>query len=214
MMFEDHDDVLNERLRELAQDYHEPPKPPREAMWGVIAARRARPPGRLRSRVLHRPWAWGLAAAAVLTIGVGLGRWSMTRAPAGDMIAGTTTALPSDGSLGVAATQYLSRTEALLTAVRAGGPPLDEQFLASARELLTMTRLLLDSPFAASDPGLRDLLVDLELVLAQVAQLTPAVPDAAEIDLINDGLTERAVLPRLRTAIPAGPAAFRAQGDL
>jgi hypothetical protein len=37
MTFDDRDDLLDARLRELARDYHEPPAPPREAMWAAIA---------------------------------------------------------------------------------------------------------------------------------------------------------------------------------
>jgi hypothetical protein len=90
---------------------------------------------------------------------------------------------------------------------------VDAPFLASARELLTMTRLLLDSPLA-QDPQLLDLLEDLELVLAQVVRLEPAPREADDLDLITDGLNQRGVLPRLRAAIPAGPAAVGARGDL
>ena len=91
---------------------------------------------------------------------------------------------------------------------------LDPQFVAAARDLLTTTRLMLDSP-AANDPRLQPLLEDLELVLAQITQL-PAEPGRKnEMDLINQGLNQRSVLTRLRTAtpaIPAGPAPVRAQG--
>ncbi len=46
----------------------------------------------------------------------------------------------------------------------------DQQFAARAADLLTRTRLLIDSP-AANDPAMRNLLEDLELVLAQVVRL-------------------------------------------
>ena len=108
-------------------------------------------------------------------------------------------------------TQGLTRAEALLTMVRARSAPMDDQFRATARELLTMTRLLLDSP-AADDAAFRALLQDIELVLAQVVQLGPA--EAPEnLDLITEGLNERDVLPRLRTAIPAGQASLDARGE-
>ena len=212
MTFEDRDDLLDERLGELARDYHQPPEPPREAMWTAIAARRA---DARRSRTLRvrRTWTWGLAAAAVLVIGVALGRWSATREPGAPS---PIVAAPLTGvaPLRLATTQYLTRTEALLTTLRSGDVPLDRQFLVSAHDLLAMTRLLLDSPLAAEDPALRELLGDLELVLAQVAQLTSVAHDGAELDLINEGLNERGVLPRLRTAIPAGPATLGTQGEL
>jgi len=212
MTFDDRDDLADERLRELASDYHQPPEAPREAMWAAIAARR----GDLRHvRVLRlrRAGTWGLAAAALLVLGVALGRWSATRTPTAPPVEARAAA-PAPTPLQFAATQYLTRTEALLTAVRSAGPPPDDQFLATARELLTMTRLLLDSPLAADDPALHDLLGDLELVLAQVVQLAPATPDSEEMDLITEGMNARGVLARLRTAIPSGPAALSTQGAL
>jgi hypothetical protein len=74
-----------------------------------------------------------------------------------------------------------------------------EQFSNQATELLTSTRLLLDSP-AASDARFKDLLEDLELVLAQIAMLQSG-RTRQEIDLITDALEERDVVPRLRSAV-------------
>ena len=71
---------------------------------------------------------------------------------------------------------------------------------------------MLDSP-AARDGRLKALLEDLELVLAQIAQL-PAGGDKEDVQLITQGLDERSVLLRLRTAIPAGPGPVRMQGAL
>jgi len=199
------DDRFDGVLREAAQDYHRPPDTPREEMWQRIeAARRAR-----RARVLAlRPWLrWGLAAAAVLAIGVGLGRVSMQHQQ-------TIVVAPGDLAYRVAAAQYLSRTEALLTGFRseARAGRIDVQFAGQARDLLTTTRLMLDSP-AAEDPRLKSLLEDLELVLAQIAQV-PRGSDRADLQLINQGLEQRSVLLRLRTANPAGPGPVRAQGAL
>jgi hypothetical protein len=78
------------------------------------------------------------------------------------------------------------------------GRAADEQFVAHAGELLTRTRLLLDSP-AASDPSMRTLLEDLELVLAQIVHLQNN-QSHTELDLINRALEQRDVIPRLRTA--------------
>ena len=199
------DDRFDWVLREAAQDYHRPPDTPREEMWPRIeAARRAR-----HARVLAlRPWLrWGLAAAAVLAIGVGLGRVSMQHQQ-------TIVVAPGDLAYRVAAAQYLSRTEALLTGFRSEARTgrIDLQFAGQARDLLTTTRLMLDSP-AAADPRLESLLEDLELVLAQIAQV-PQGSDRADLQLINQGLEQRSVLLRLRTANPAGPGPVRAQGAL
>src|SRR5207253_2556235 len=83
----------------------------------------------------------------------------------------------------LAAAQYLTRTEALLTGFRAetrAGVPT-AQFSVQARDLLCTTRLMLDSP-AARDVRLKSLLEDLELVLAQIAQL-PSSGDRDDVQL-------------------------------
>src|SRR2546421_10092151 len=129
------DDRFEERLREAAQDYHRPPATPREDLWRRIAAARAARQRRvIRLRSALR---WGMGIAAVLALGVGIGRWSATGSP------------PSPGGAGagerasafvyqLAAAQYLTRTEALLTGfraeARAGGPT--PPFALQARGLL------------------------------------------------------------------------------
>lgn len=203
-------DRFERLLRDAAQDYHRPPETPREEMWRQIVEARAR-----RRMLVQRRWPyWGLGIAAVLALGIGIGRWS-ARGPQGtETAAGRVANEPETLAYRVAAAQYLNRTEALLTGfrteARAGSP--DAQFAAQARDLLTTTRLMLDSP-AARDGRLKALLEDLELVLAQIAQL-PAGGDREDVQLITRGLDERSVLLRLRTAIPAGPGPVHAQGAL
>ncbi|MEX2110942.1 MAG: hypothetical protein WD802_10085 [Gemmatimonadaceae bacterium] len=103
------------------------------------------------------------------------------------------------------AANHLSDAEALLTSFRtrsAADQHLDAQLTAWARELLSNTRLLLDSPVAV-DPQRRPLLRDLELLLVQIVQLSPgSTPQDREI--IERTLKQDHVLTRLRTAIPAG----------
>jgi hypothetical protein len=72
-----------------------------------------------------------------------------------------------------------------------------------ARDVLSSTRLLLDSP-ASRDPQLRALLADLELVLAQIVQLSGTPLQAGERELIERAMRDRDLLPRLRSAVPAG----------
>jgi hypothetical protein len=103
------------------------------------------------------------------------------------------------------AVQHLSEAEALLTSFRArstADQQMDAQLGAWARQLLSNTRLLLDSP-VANDPQRRPLLEDLELVLVQIVQLSPgSTPQDRE--LIEKSLQQDHVMTRLRTAIPAG----------
>ena len=202
------DDRIDQRLRELARDYHRPPATPREELWARIAAARADRRAAPRVLVL-RPWLrWGLAAAAVLVLGIALGRIT---APTRQVAAQA----DSSGAVAyqIAATQYLTRTEALLASFRAEARTgrLDAQFAGQARDLLTTTRLMMDSP-AARDPRLKTLLDDLEVVLAQIAQV-PSGRTGEDVDLITQGIEQRSVLLRLQTAVPAGPGA-RAQGAL
>jgi hypothetical protein len=111
----------------------------------------------------------------------------------------------------VAAMQTLVQAEALLTTYRrADQGQRDAEALRQAarwsRDVLSSTRLLLDSP-AARDPRLRQLLTDLELVLAQIVQLSGAPLQAGERELIERALRDRDLLPRLRSAVPAGATA-------
>ena len=117
---------------------------------------------------------------------------------------------PSPGSVASSAYQltavhHLTEAEALLTSFRArttADQQMDAQLGSWARELLSNTRLLLDSP-VANDPQRRPLLEDLELVLVQIVQLSPgSTPQDRE--LIEKTLQQGHVMTRLRTAIPAG----------
>ncbi len=213
-MTDQHEDPKFEQwLKDAAQSYNAPPRPtPHLEIWKRIEATR-----RNRHVIEIRPWMrWALAAAAVLVIGIGIGRWTAHPPGANAPVVASADSVRSDVAYQVAAQQYLTRTEVLLTDFRAQSArgQLDPQFVAAARDLLTTTRLMLDSP-AANDPRLQPLLEDLELVLAQITQL-PAEPGRKnEMDWINQGLNQRSVLTRLRTAtpaIPAGLAPVRAQG--
>ena len=208
------DDRFDERLRQAAQDYHRPPATPREELWHRIAA--ARTARHRQAIVVRSTLRWGVGIAAVLALGVAIGRWS---AHGGESPSSPTVAAGTDQAstlaYRVAAAQYLTRTEALLTGFRAESrsPSVPAaQFSKQARDLLATTRLMLDSP-AGRDARLKGLLEDLELVLAQIAQL-PASGDREDVQSINQGLDQRSVLLRLRTANPAGPGPVRTQGVL
>jgi len=111
----------------------------------------------------------------------------------------------SSSAYQLTAVRHLSEAEALLTSFRArsnADQQMDAQLGSWARELLSNTRLLLDSP-VANDPQRRPLLEDLELVLVQIVQLSPgSTPQDRE--LIEKTLQQDHVMTRLRTAIPAG----------
>src|SRR5207247_1070806 len=69
------EDRLERLLRDAAQDYHRPPETPREELWRrIIAVREAR---RRRRALSASPWLrWGIGIAAVLALGIGIGRWT------------------------------------------------------------------------------------------------------------------------------------------
>ena len=200
------DDRFDELMRDAAQTYRKPPEPDFEAMWNVVASESfgVDSPNRRSFRFPR-----GIGIAATLLLGIGIGRATVTFHSASPKsasmvasapVAARTDSLPEPAPYSTETSQYLGQTAALLIAlpseVKAGRA--NGQFLSRAGELLTRTRLLLDSP-AANDPTMRNLLEDLELVLAQVVHLENN-QSRTELDLINRALEQRDVIPRLRTA--------------
>lgn len=209
------DDRFEEHINEAVRNYHRPPETPRDEMWAAIEAERVRRRTAPRVVVLRPVWRWGIGMAAVLVLGIAIGRRLQ---PTADRTQTSSTAAtrPGDGlAYQLAAAQVLTRAEIVLTSFRAdartGGRP-DSQFLDQARDLLGSTRLLLDSP-AGQDPRLKPLLEDLEVILAQIAVLS-ASRDTADVEIINQGIDQRSVLTRLQTANPAGLAPGHAQGAI
>jgi len=215
------DDRFDDQLRDSVRDYNSPPVTPREEMWAAIQARRAegektektekteRPGDVIPLRPLRRlrPLRLPIGIAALLALGIGLGRMSAPKpGPTASPVVATSVAASrgGDAAYRITATEHLGQSEAFLTlfraSVRRGG---NEQLAsATARQLLATNRLLLDSP-AASDARTRLLLQDLELVLAEIAQLAPR-PSSPDLDLITEGLERGGMMSRLRTAVPSG----------
>ncbi|MDQ3242252.1 MAG: hypothetical protein M3Q09_00770, partial [Gemmatimonadota bacterium] len=112
---------------------------------------------------------------------------------------------PGTDTYQVATIRHLADAEALLTSfsLETRDQKMDAQLAGWAKGLLSNTRLLLDSP-AGEDARRARLLEDLELVLAQIVQLSPAAA-ASERELIQGSINNGQVMTRLRTAIPAGP---------
>ena len=205
------DERFEELMRDAAHSYHNPPEPDLDAMWSAVE-RRTWGPGhgaRRAWQIVTRIPAWA-AIAATLVIGIAIGRASMNvgrPAPAVTRIASATPGAPArfDSSAVMPyeteTSQYLGQTAALLIALPSvvRGGRADDRLIARAGELLTRTRLLIDSP-AANDPEMRGLLEDLELVLAQVVRLRED-HSRTELDLINRALEQRDVIPRLRLAV-------------
>jgi len=207
------DEPLEPSLLAAAREYHRPPELPREAIWRAIQAERR---AARATRPVPRRWIpWAAAAAALLAVGVGIGRLSLRTDP-GTPVANWGPSAPaprvSAAAYRLTTLEHLGQSEAFLTlfrsSVRTGGQ--ERLASATARQLLATNRLLLDSP-AATDRKTRVLLEDLELVLAEIAQLaTDARPD--DRALIREGMDRDGVLSRLRTEVPAGTTPTR--GDL
>jgi hypothetical protein len=195
------EDFVRARIHEL-----DPlPVIPREEMWARIeAARRFRRPRRSPLPAWTR---WAVGLAAMLAVGIGIGRLSVISNTLSD--SPTTAVRTQDSESGttgpplayrVAALQELGRAEVLLTSVSTG--TVDPEMAEWARDLLVSTQLLLDSP-ASQDPRLVQLLQDVELLLVQIASAAKSV-DQTELNLIQHGIEQTDVLPRLRATLPAG----------
>ena len=197
-------DRFDKALKEMAEEYNEPPVTPREEMWAHIQTLRLERHRRQRSRVV-RLSGWGVGIAAALAIGVGIGRRSQPEIPVSpDTVMASGVNEPEDATdlYQFAATQHLAQVEVFLTMFRVdagGGRPVEEAGVA-ATDLLSTTRLYLDSP-ASENAQLRNLLEDIELVLAQIAQLTR--DNAEEMTLIDESIEQNGVLLRLQSAVGA-----------
>jgi hypothetical protein len=200
------DDLLQDALR----SYNHPPderEMPLDDIWRSIEGQAF--PGRRASR--YAQW---LRVAAALVIGVGIGRLSLVRgrqattpaptsAPAPVVERAATASEPQPQTLDPATSRYLGQAAALLIALPAEanvGRP-DQSFMKRANELLLTTRLLIDSQ-SGNDPAMRNLLEDLELVLVQVVRLQKDRDPSrrTELELIQQALDQRDVIPRLRSA--------------
>lgn len=195
------DEKFEEFLQRAAHRYNEPPAlVPRDELFAAITAARrvaragpARPAS--RTRTIHFAW---IGVAAALVLGVAIGKFLLTTPDA------YTQAPLAAASYAQATTAQLARAEALLTAYGAAAPNtgVDRQLSTWARDILSNTRLLLDSP-AADDPARRRLLQDLELVLVQMVQRSPAAGVEEERSHIDRSLEHTHMLTRLRSALPA-----------
>jgi hypothetical protein len=191
---------LQEHLAALKETWRVPPEPPMAEMWQSIEAR-SFGPGEAK-----RPWIRVvLPLAATLLLGFGLGqivpRVASPNRPTSEMVQEPSERSTEQAAFVGVATNYLERVTALLvnlTDESRQGKPL-EGTNERARDLLATTRMLLDSPNIA-DSHLRDLLDDLELVLAQIVRL-PGRAAGPDVYLIDQALDQREVLPRLRVML-------------
>ena len=253
------DDQMDELLIQGAKDYNEPSTVPREEMWARISAARSAP--RAAPVVdVRRPrhvWRWatvGVAAAAVLAVGIVIGRrlesraarpatsvasiqpesartvpttiaanvdtgrdsligalrneTSATRRSAQQVVASASTGdgrrSNPDANLAyqLVVLRHLAGSEAMITAFRSSAErgEVDAQIASWSRELLSTTRLLEASP-ATQDPTMKRLLEDLDLVLVQISRyVTRGTVNRDDLDLIEQSITRRGIITKLRSA--------------
>lgn len=195
-------DSLEPVLQEAAKAYHQPPPTPQHELWLQLQ----------HARAIRRPQSvrrWGsrplMGIAAALALGVGLGRLSVRQSdPAPAPAAPVAQQVANASPFRIAVAEHLDQAEVFLTlfrvSVRRG--TIDSLTSATARPLLATNRLLLDSP-AGADPKIRLLLEDLELVLAQIAQLSSR-PDKQDLELVTRGIAQTKIMTRLWRQAPVG----------
>ena len=112
--------------------------------------------------------------------------------------------------------EHLGQAELLLTSFETESDLRRglQEIAVWARDLKATTYLLQNGPAAENNVQLRELLEDLEFILAQIAQYTGNGHAVEERDLILDGLHERSVLDRVRSAVSSGPVTGLTQGVL
>lgn len=193
---------LDRLLDDAARRWRVPIDPPLDAIWSGVASEAFQ----RTSRSAPGWGAVGVAAAAALIVGVLGGRYSARHVPLSAVataarvaslpVSPASTADPNQRAM----SELLGRTAVLLAALPSenGAPDVDPGVTVEGARLLTITRLLLDSP-AGSNVRLHNLLQDLELVLAQVARLEPR-HDRDEMQFIQTALDEHDIVPRVRSA--------------
>jgi hypothetical protein len=199
---------FDEAMRAVAREYRVPADPPLEAMWEEIErAHWSRAGGASHRRGARRivraaPWlVAGIGMAATLMIGIAIGSRGVTSLPAplSELERMRTTVESESAPYELATGRHLDQAAALLVALPSEAAVGGTSFalVEQAHDLLSTTRILLDSP-AADNPDVRALLRDLELVLAQVSRMSTRDAEPGEVQLITDVILERDVLPRLR----------------
>ena len=253
------DDQMDELLIQGVRNYNEPGPVPREQMWARIASERRGRDAVVALASPRRHWGWavsGLAAAAVLAVGIAIGR-RLERASPSPKTTSTTATVPKPRPESLATTtrssshsivatirgetqrtgerakqlaedagpanygnrsvesdnlayrlvvlRHLAGSEAMITAFRssARSGEVDAQIGEWSRELLGTTRMLEASP-VVQDPTMKRLLEDLDLVIAQIAQyVSTGKHNPDDLDLIEQSITKRGVITKLRSTLPA-----------
>jgi len=213
-------DPNNEQDREkMARLHNPPPEVPRQRMWARIDAARAdrrgvvQPDFRPRRRLFPPALRLAGAIAALLLVGFFIGRVTQraTPVPGGDPVSVAAVQVPPvKGDIRkevytLAARDLFGRADFLLTDFKVRS--CDANGLSAtpewAGDMLVKTRLLMGTS-VAEDPAMKNLLDELELVLAQIVGLSRD-NCARDMAWIRQGLQERSTIDRLRTVSAGSP---------
>jgi hypothetical protein len=193
---------MNERKFEklvegLAEENHNPSSAARHRMWQQVQGQQSLNPAKSRFRYLKV----AAAMAAVLVVGIGIGRWSNPVVQQGPVADLKTEAAARPDVYQQSTLALFNRADALLTEFRLGDCSTAKWDPTSqwAAGMLMQTRLL-QGTSAGQNPELGPLLMDLELVLAQIVGINPEHCDQ-DLAWIRSGLNKRSTLDRLRVAI-------------
>ena len=192
---------FNDLVAQLADEHHSETVVPRDRMWANIQDRRAKPSR--NSRI--RGWQVPLALAAILVVGIGIGRWSKPIPEAGPVaVEVEAESSPMPGIYRHSAMSLFDAAEVRLTDFRMGGKEAEVDRLTTdwAAKMLIQTRLLQRTP-VGEDLEMESLLMDLELVLAQIVGISA---DSLEQDVawVLAGLKDKSTLVRLRAISDRG----------
>lgn len=182
---------LDTRLADLARLEQEVAPCSIETVWTALSHQRRRREIRRRRRMVVA------SSTFFLFVGLGLGRLSMvppTNLPSENPVISTVS--PWDPIMADLRVRSLS----LLDQVSAAEATAAGAWLHEAPDLLWATRRLLDSP-VVEQLGHRRLLTDLELVLAQLLEISDEL-DPTELALTQDAIRELDVLRQLRASTP------------
>jgi hypothetical protein len=216
----------DKEISKMARQHNPPPEAPRDRMWAKIDSARAdrrevvqddvqddvqkvvKPDFTPRRGPVFRIMRVAAAVAAVLVLGIFIGRMTQEHEtlPVVDSapVAVIQEKTPADPSLrrdvyAMAARDLFGRADFLLTdfKVRSCGKDDLSEVPDWAGGMLVQTRLLMGTP-AADDLEMKNLLDELELVLAQIVNLSKD-NCARDMAWIRQGLQERSTIDRLRT---------------
>jgi hypothetical protein len=181
----------------------------REEMWAIISESWADQAA--RQRHARKAYAWsGLGLAAMLVVGIFIGRSTSEVEDSESALAiradPVRAEYPISTPIRVAVGEHLREVETLLL-LFASSRQTDAELVGLARELAGTSRMLMASD-AGRDAEVRSMLLDLELLLVQIARLVDGA-DAAETEVVKDGIAETEAVPRMRrflaeAAVPMG----------